>query len=162
MRNVKFTFLTAVMLAIPAAVMATEAGTAPVVSQNGNTVGELERIQSDTVLYEARASRNKALLNWKQSGGTGDAVIPAPVITGAPAPEGGARAVSALPRILEIAGGGKVLRCRLKMPDGSVVEASAGQPLPGTEFHVQQVTASTVTLISAAGKTHNLLFSGDD
>lgn len=158
MQNVKLALLTAACLAVPAA-MAQAAESAPIVQHSG-TVGELERIQSDTVLYQFRAARSKALLSWQQSGGSGEATLPAPVVTGGPLPAAPV-AVSSLPRITEIAGSGHQLRCRLRMADGSMVEASAGQALPGTDYRVSAVTAQSVTVVSADGKPHNLLFSGD-
>ncbi|WP_323839606.1 type IV pilus biogenesis protein PilP [Photorhabdus africana] len=163
MQNLKCTLLASVLLALPLTGLAqTDAPSHPAPTIHGSaTIGELERIQADTVLYEARAARNKAMLNWQQSGGAGDAVLPAPIVTGAPSSIPGPVVASALPRITEISGSNRLLRCRLRMADGSLVEASAGQKLPGTGYTVATVTDSSVSVTSPDGKIHNLLFSGD-
>lgn len=162
MRKVNRKLMAGILLATPLACLAQPSSSGAATVPHGSaTVGELERIQADTVLFEARAARNKAMLSWQQTGGTGDAVLPAPVVTGAPASSSSPAVVSALPRITEISGSGRLLRCRLRMADGSLVEASAGQTLPGTGYTVSTVTEASVAVTSTDGKTHNLLFSGD-
>lgn len=114
------------------------------------TVSELEKIQAETVLYEAQAARNKA---WSDSQATGRT---APVlVTEQPAEEKTGEAIAQQappPRVLEIAGSGKQLRSRLLMADGSTVEARVGQHLPGTGYTVTGITARGVQLKTEDGR----------
>lgn len=127
------------------------------------TIHELERIQAETVLYEARAARAKAIISWQQNGNGLDA--PMPVIREATDGKKNDTQVvqvtrkDTLPRILEIAGSGNRLKSRMQMADGTVVEVAPGQRLPGTTYTVQQITASGVRLKSDDGTLHSPSFS---
>ncbi len=134
----------------------------PASTQNSLTISELERIQEETVLYEFRAARAKAITNWQQNGNGLDAPLPLMSVTPAdpselPRPAAGLN--EELPRILEISGSGKQLKSRLLMSDGTVVEASSGQRLPGSSFTVLQITGNGLQLKSDNGSVHSPAFS---
>ena len=119
------------------------------------TISELERIQAETVLYEARANRAKAILNWKTNGTGLDAPVPELSAT-ASAEKAREQAridrSESIPRILEIAGSGGQLTCRMLMPDGTVVEARSGQRLPGSAYTVAKINSQGVQLKTDDGK----------
>ncbi|CNB80730.1 type IV pilus biogenesis protein PilP [Yersinia similis] len=138
---------------------------------SGNTLNlaRLERIQADTLLFEAQAARAKALLSLQQNNGY-DASLPAPLSQSLVAPvtaTGGIPGTTlstlptqtALPRIVEIAGSGKHLRTRLALSDGAAVELSAGQRIPGTNNTVKTITAQEVQITTSTGETHTLAFT---
>lgn len=119
------------------------------------TISELERIQAETVLYEARAARAKAILSWQTNGNGLDA--PVPVMSAAASAEKATEQAriehsESVPRILEIAGSGGQLTCRMLMPDGTVVEARNGQRLPGSVYTVAKISSQGVQLKTDAGK----------
>lgn len=119
------------------------------------TISELERIQAETVLYEARAARAKAIISWQTNGNGLDAPVPAiSVTTSAEKATEYARIErsESVPRILEIAGSAGQLTCRMLMPDGTVVEARNGQRLPGSVYTVAKITSQGVQLKTDAGK----------
>lgn len=127
------------------------------------TIHELERIQAETVLYEARAARAKAIMSWQQNGNGLDA--PVPVIREGADNKKSEREVAqvarrdTVPRILEIAGSGNRLKSRMQMGDGTVVEVASGQRLPGTVFTVEHITATGVRLKADDGSVHSPTFS---
>lgn len=125
------------------------------------TTRDLELIQAETVLYEARALRAKAILSWQQNGNGLDSPLPVNMTpaSGDHTQEASAPSPGALPRILEISGTGKQLRTRLLMANGTVVEAAVGQRLPGTVYSVSQISPRGVQLKSDDGKLHSPYFS---
>lgn len=135
---------------------------------SGNTLNlaRLERIQADTLLFEAQAARAKALLSLQQNNGY-DASLPAPLSQSLVAATGGVPGTTlstlptqtVLPRIVEIAGSGKHLRTRLALSDGAAVELSAGQRIPGTNNTVKTITAQEVQITTSTGETHTLAFT---
>ncbi|MDX6917804.1 type IV pilus biogenesis protein PilP [Pectobacterium carotovorum] len=119
------------------------------------TTKDLERIQAETVLYEARAARAKAIISWQTNGNGLDAPVPIMgVTTSAEKATEHARIdrFESVPRILEIAGSSGQLTCRMLMPDGTVVEARNGQRLPGSAYTVDKITSQGVQLKTDAGK----------
>ena len=127
-------------------------------------LARLERIQSDTLLYEAQGARAKALLSLQQNNGY-DASVPSALTQTllAPAPgktpDPATTVRGSLPRIAEIAGSGKQLRARLVLADGAGVEVVAGQRVPGSGHTVKHITAQEVQVTTAAGETHTLAFT---
>lgn len=142
---------------------------APLHENSGNTLNlaRLERIQADTLLFEAQVARAKALLSLQQNNGY-DASLPAPLSQSLVVPaSGGVPGTTlpalptqvVLPRVVEIAGSGKHLRTRLALADGTAVELSTGQRVPGTNNTVKNITAQEVQVTTSAGETHTLAFT---
>lgn len=135
---------------------------APTTKQNSLTIGELERIQEETLLYEFRAARAKAIVSWQQNGNGLDAPLPVRSqgqSTTASLDTGTTVSEERLPRILEISGSGKVLKSRMVMSDGTIVEVATGQRLPGSVYTVTQITGRSVQLKSDDGRLHAPAFS---
>lgn len=125
----------------------------PVAASTGFTVAQLEQIQAQTLILEAKAQRAKA--EQAAQGGGDDGGLPvsrAPA--GAASP--GAGTGSALPRIAEISGNGSALRVRLVMPDGSMLQATQGQSIAGTDLTITRVTAQAVQARRANGTSMSL------
>lgn len=129
-------------------------------------LARIERIQGDTLLFEAQAARAKALQSLQQNNGY-DASLPSPLTQTLIAPAPGVTpptdtpppARTSLPRIVEIAGSGKALRTRLALSDGASVEVTIGQRIPGTGDTVKNITAQEVQITTAAGEVHTLPFT---
>jgi type IV pilus biogenesis protein PilP len=136
----------------------------------GNTLNleKIERIQDETVMFEFQAARAKALQSLQQNNGY-DASLPSSLTQTlvAPATTAGLPgttlsalpAQTALPRVVEIAGSGKNLRTRLALSDGTAVELSAGQRIPGTGNTVKTITAQEVQITTSDGEIHTLAFT---
>lgn len=125
----------------------------------------IERIQGDTLLFEAQAARAKALQSLQQNNGY-DVSLPSPLTQTLIAPAPGVTpptdtppARTSLPRIVEIAGSGKALRTRLALSDGASVEVTTGQRIPGTGDTVKNITAQEVQITTATGEVHTLPFT---
>lgn len=116
------------------------------------TFARLEQIQSQTILYEAQAARDKA-----KRGISGEE-IPAPMAT----PSAGKTEVKptrqspALPRVREISGAGTHLSARLVLSDGAVAFVATGQPVPGSEFTVKKISARAVSVTDHNGRVISL------
>lgn len=122
-------------------VQATESGL------SGISVGELGRVQSETILFRAKAERTKA--EREASGPLPEPSQAAALFpnTGLPTPiptVPGPRQ-QALPVVKEISGSGLKLRASLVYSDGSVIDARPGSELP-EGFRVQQITLDGVVL----------------
>ncbi|NWN46590.1 type IV pilus biogenesis protein PilP [Pseudomonas sp. MAFF 301514] len=126
---------------------------------SGISVGELGKVQSETILFKAQAERTKAELeangtipNAPQPVGQFPTTGLTPTITAtAPGPR-----LLALPVVKEISGSGQKLRASLIYGDGSEVDAKPGSELPNG-FRVQQITLDGVVL-SKEGKRYPLGF----
>ena len=114
------------------------------------TFARLEQIQSQTILYEAQAARDKA-----KRGVSGEALT-APVPTAGPNEVKPTRQSSALPRVREISGAGTHLSARLVLPDGAVAFVATGQPVPGSEFTVKKISARAVSVTDHSGRVISL------
>lgn len=107
---------------------------------SGGTIGELQEIQTATVLAKARASLAEITKNL---GGPGAVVDP------------NARG---LPAVQLIAGNARALSATLIYPSGATYEARAGEEVPGG-YRVQSITTDAVVL-NRAGQVIKLGFSG--
>lgn len=133
---------------------------------DGITVGELSRVQSETILYKAQGERAKALRELND-GGTQAKVFPQPSYLPQPAAMpssavgGGvehAGAVDQLPVVKLIYGSGKALRATLLYTGGFEIDASlASTDLPGG-YRVASLSLDSVVL-SRGGKRYPLGFS---
>jgi type IV pilus biogenesis protein PilP len=133
---------------------------------DGITVGELSRVQSETILYKAQGERAKALRELND-GGTQAKVVPQPSYLPQPAAMpssavgGGvehAGAVDQLPVVKLIYGSGKALRATLLYTGGFEIDASlASTDLPGG-YRVASLSLDSVVL-SRGGKRYPLGFS---
>lgn len=129
-------------------------------------LAQLERIQGETLLFEAQVARAKARMSLQQNNGD-DVALPSPLTQTLLSPAPGVAAANpdiqparkALPRIIEIAGSGKALRSRLALQDGTSVEVSTGQRIPGTGDIVKLISAQEVQILNAAGEVHTLAFT---
>lgn len=133
--------------------------------QDPLSLARIERIQAETLLFEAQAARAKALQSLQQNNGY-DTSLPSSLTQTlvAQAPAGTTASETALPlrtslpRIVEIAGIGKALRTRLILTDGISVEVATGQRIPGTIDTVSHISAQEVQITTAAGEVHTLPF----
>ncbi|MGR7464124.1 type IV pilus biogenesis protein PilP [Klebsiella aerogenes] len=148
------TSLVAVLLAcvtLPA--MAQTDAPPPAAAGTGFTIAQLEQIQAQTLILEAKAQRAKAELAARDGGDDGGLPV-------SRAPAGATSAAAgtgnALPRIAEISGSGNTLRARLVMPDGAMLQATQGQSIAGTDLTITRVTAQSVQARHANGTTLSL------
>lgn len=90
-------------------------------------LGQLEQIQAETVILEAKAARARVQKELEDNG------IVATIPT-----------ASRLPSVQEIYGTGNRLVARLRWSDGSQAELAAGQRVSGTAFSITHLTAREV------------------
>lgn len=133
---------------------------------DGITVGELSRVQSETILYKAQGERAKALRELNDGGTQAKVVpqhsyLPQPVAMPSSAVGSGvehAGAVDQLPVVKLIYGSGKALRATLLYTGGFEIDASlASTDLPGG-YRVASLSLDSVVL-SRGGKRYPLGFS---
>ncbi|MDT3723180.1 type IV pilus biogenesis protein PilP [Pseudomonas oryzihabitans] len=148
-------------LAVPAWADATKQG-----DPDGITVGELSRVQSETILYKAQGERAKAL---REISGTSTQATTSPLpsylsqpvvapisrVSGAAEQTG---AVEQLPVVKLVYGAGKALHATLLYAGGFEIDASlASSDLPGG-YRVASLSLDSVVL-SRGGKRYPLGFS---
>ncbi len=148
-------------LAVPAWADTSKSG-----DPDGITVGELSRVQSETILYKAQGERAKALRELND-GGTQAKVppqpnyLPQPVAMSSSAVGGSvehAGTVDQLPVVKLIYGSGKALRATLLYTGGFEIDASlASTDLPGG-YRVASLSLDSVVL-SRGSKRYPLGFS---
>ena len=133
---------------------------------DGITVGELSRVQSETILYKAQGERAKALRELNDGGTQAKAApqpsyLPQPVAMPSSAMSGNvehAGTVDQLPVVKLIYGSGKALRATLLYTGGFEIDASlASTDLPGG-YRVASLSLDSVVL-SRGGKRYPLGFS---
>ena len=126
---------------------------------SGINVGELGKVQSETILLKAQAERTNAQLEANgilPNAPQPVAQFPAPGLTPTMTATSPGLRQSALPVVKEISGSGQKLRASLIYADGSEVDAKPGSELPNG-FRVQQITLDGVVL-SKEGKRYPLGF----
>lgn len=132
---------------------------------DGITVGELSRVQSETILFKAQGERAKAL---REINGSSQATpasplsyLPQPVPTQSARVSGDGNAASVaeqLPVVTLVYGAGKALHATLLYSSGFEIDASlASTDLPGG-YRVASLTLDSVVL-SRGGKRFPLGFS---
>lgn len=126
-------------------------------------LGSLETIQAETVLFEARVARAKALGELQKSGVDSD---PVPLFNPAPPAATDAQAVKGAstdttpPQVVEIAGSGNALSALLVLSNGNQVRVQPGSRVPGTNYTVSRISFNEV-VVSAPGRTAmSLTFAG--
>ena len=135
------------------------------VSLSGISVGELGKVQSETILYKAQAERTKALRESRGEDTSSIQQVPSafpgafmqqPTQPAAPAPN---RASSEpdLPVVRAITGSSRRLQATLLFSGGYELDANVGKELPGG-YRVSQITLDGV-LLERAGKRYPLGFS---
>ncbi|EJQ9383926.1 type IV pilus biogenesis protein PilP [Salmonella enterica] len=117
------------------------------------TLLQLERIQAETVIYEAQLAREKALSEIRQVGNdplshTNTASLDSSISR---------RTSSSLPRVLEIYGTTQNMTARLSLQDGSKVDVTSGQTIPGTGYKVSSITSGTVFIQDGDNKIELVL-----
>ncbi|WP_252090658.1 type IV pilus biogenesis protein PilP [Pseudomonas sp. MWU13-3659] len=114
---------------------------------SGISVGELGRVQSETILLKAKAERTKA--EREAAGPLPEPQQAATLFPGQGYPSSTPTFTSprqpALPVVKEISGSGLNLRASLVYSDGSVIDAKPGSELPDG-FRVQQITLDGVVV----------------
>lgn len=159
MRNKQFWLAASTCLALSSA-WADEA------SLSGISVGELGKVQSETILFKAKAERTKAeresngedtsSSTQQAPNGFPGAFMQQPAQPAAPAPS---RASSEpdLPVVRAITGSSRQLQATLLFSGGFELGAAVGQELPGG-YRVIQLTLDRV-VVERAGKRYPLGFS---
>lgn len=121
-------------------------------------IGELGRVQSQTILYKAMAERREA--QQKAQGDFPDSLLPAAVVpsgqTFTPPVEASPQE-SGLPVVKAITGSSQRLRATLLYSGGAEFDTAIGSKLPGG-FSVHQLTLDGVVL-SRGGQLYPLGFS---
>ena len=155
--------LGALMLAVTAPVIAAEAKSS---DPDGITVGELSRVQSETILYKAQGERAKALRELNDGGtqakvATQPSYLPQPVVAPTSRVSGAVEqtgAVEQLPVVKLVYGTGTALHATLLYAGGFEIDASpASTDLPGG-YRVANLTLDSVVL-TRGGKRYPLGFS---
>ena len=108
-------------------------------------LGSLETIQAETVLFEAKVARAKALGELQKSGVDSD---PAPLFNPAP------------PQVVEIAGSGNALSALLVLSNGNQVRVQPGSRVPGTNYTVSRISFNEVVVSSPGHAAISLTFAG--
>lgn len=104
------------------------------------TIGDLDNLQKERVLYEAKAALNKAKVA-ANGGGSGD------VFTGggtAAKPVTNGNVVNVLPSLVKVSGNKAVV----SMPDGNSISVTTGQMLPGGRWQVSSIGLQGVKIRS--------------
>ncbi|WP_338544687.1 type IV pilus biogenesis protein PilP [Pseudomonas benzopyrenica] len=149
-------------LAIPAWAETTTKSADP----DGITVGELSRVQSETILYKAQGERAKALRELNDGGTQAKTALqpsflPQPIVPSSSAASSTLEhrgTAEQLPVVKLIYGTGKTLRATLLYPGGFEIDASlASTDLPGG-YRVANLSLDSVVL-SRGGKRYPLGFS---
>ncbi|KTT03281.1 type IV pilus biogenesis protein PilP [Pseudomonas rhizoryzae] len=153
----------ALMLTLAGPVLAAETKSA---DPDGITVGELSRVQSETILFKAQGERAKALREIN-GGGVQATSVPQPSYPQQTLPIQGnrgmttadpANAVEQLPVVKLVYGSGKALHATLLYSGGFEIDASlTSTDLPGG-YRVASLTLDSVVL-SRGGKRFPLGFS---
>lgn len=135
-------------------------------SLSGISVGELGKVQSETILLKAKAERLKAEREsngedtsssaQQAPNGFPGAFIQQPAQSAAPAPSR-ASSETDLPVVRAITGSSRRLQATLLFSSGYELDASVGKELPGG-YRVSQITLDGVFL-ERAGKRYPLGFS---
>lgn len=99
-------------------------------SEDG-TIGDLDNLQIERVLYEAKAALNKAK-EAANGGGSGDTFTGG--VTAAKTVTNG-NAVNVLPSLVKVSGNKAVV----SMPDGNSILVATGQMLPGGRWQVSSI-----------------------
>lgn len=126
-------------------------------------LGSLETIQAETVLFEAKVARAKALGELQKSGVDSD---PAPLFNPAPPAATDAQAVKGAstdttpPQVVEIAGSGNALSALLVLSNGNQVRVQPGSRVPGTNYTVSRISFNEVVVSSPGHAAISLTFAG--
>jgi len=117
-------------------------------AENG-TVWDLDNLQKQRVLYEAKAALNKAKAE-AESAGSGAGVALAPVSSG-----NGAVPITtvSLPQLIKINGRNAVI----SLPDGNTTTISSGQMLPGGKWQVMNIGLGGVKIKNIATQQTQIL-----
>ncbi|MGK2894518.1 type IV pilus biogenesis protein PilP [Klebsiella michiganensis] len=126
-------------------------------------LGSLETIQAETVLFEAKVARAKALGELQKSGVDSD---PAPLFNPAPPAPADAQTVKGAspdttpPQVVEIAGSGNTLSALLVLSNGNQVRVQPGSRVPGTNYTVSRISFNEVVVSSPGHAAISLTFAG--
>ncbi|WP_051690845.1 type IV pilus biogenesis protein PilP [Photorhabdus australis] len=115
------------------------------------TLHQLEQIQAETVILEAQAARARAQKELAENVSE-NVTTTMPSITGSEIHSSVMPRIQQLPHIQEIYGTGNRLIARLGLPDGSWVEATTGQLIPGTEYKIKTITALEVRVSNGSNE----------
>lgn len=126
-------------------------------------LGSLEAIQAETVLFDFKVARARALGELQKSGMDTDT---APLFNPVPPAATDAQAVKGAstdttpPQVVEIAGSGNALSALLVLSNGNQVRVQPGSRVPGTNYTVSRISLNEV-VVSAPGRTAlSLTFAG--
>ncbi|UWS33249.1 type IV pilus biogenesis protein PilP [Erwinia pyrifoliae] len=130
------------------------------------TLGQLEALQSETLLYEAQLSRNKALSALKGSQPSPSAGITAHPLQREESPDetlpnnafSENSVTPSMPQIVQISGKGRKLVAELELPGNQRLNVVSGTLLPGISSQIVDVSADRVTVVDGRGRTTLLPF----
>lgn len=137
------------------------------------TLGELETLQAETLLYEARLARDKARNELKKYGvtdtpqATAQMPTPTPQRDDTPSYSGAGEIANlsdsagqvVLPQIIQIFGQGHHLQAKLLLNSSLRITVSQGSKIPGTPFVVRQITPQRVEVQKPGEPTSTLVFA---
>ncbi|KOY63020.1 hypothetical protein AM629_05555 [Photorhabdus heterorhabditis] len=115
------------------------------------TLHQLEQIQAETVILEAQAARARAQKELAENVSENITTTMSSV-TDSEMHSSVMPRMQQLPHIQEIYGTGNRLIARLGLPDGSWVEATTGQFIPGTAYKIKAITALEVRVSNGSNE----------
>ena len=127
------------------------------------TILQVEQIQAETVIYEAKLARQKAVSDLRNLDLNGVASA-TPAITPSsgyssladtdiPAQRVAAKSL----RVIEIFGTPQQMSARISLMDGSVTDVKVGQSIPGTSYKVASITGHGVGIQNGTEKRQLIL-----
>ncbi|EKB8713367.1 type IV pilus biogenesis protein PilP, partial [Escherichia coli] len=127
------------------------------------TILQVEQIQAETVIYEAKLARQKAVSELRNLDLNGVASA-TPAITPSsgyssladtdiPAQRVAAKSL----RVIEIFGTPQQMSARISLLDGSVTDVKVGQSIPGTSYKVASITGNGVWIQNGTEKRQLIL-----
>ncbi|MEF4610837.1 type IV pilus biogenesis protein PilP [Escherichia coli] len=122
------------------------------------TILQVEQIQAETVIYEAKLARQKAVSELRNLASATPAITPSSgysslADTDIPAQRVAAKSL----RVIEIFGTPQQMSARISLLDGSVTDVKVGQSIPGTSYKVASITGNGVWIQNGTEKRQLIL-----
>ncbi|WP_436883028.1 type IV pilus biogenesis protein PilP [Enterobacter asburiae] len=126
-------------------------------------LGSLEAIQAETVLFDFKVARAKALGELQKSGMDSDTtplLNPVPPVSADAQAVKGASTDTTPPQVVEIASSGNALSALLVLSNGNQVRVLSGSRVPGTNYTVSRISFNEVVVSSPGHTAISLTFAG--